>query len=87
MRQLVNFTLAYFNYSGTSDNLLYGYRLPSPDSNGFMAQIDYLPWENTKISLQYTTYGKFNGSSSNYDGTNRNASNNNTIYLQVWVLF
>ncbi len=87
LRQLMNFTLAYFNYSGNSDNLLYGYRLPSPNSNGFMAQVDFLPWENTKISVQYTAYGKFNGSSDNYDGTNRNASNNNTLYLQFWVLF
>ncbi len=87
IRQLINFTLGHFNYSGTSDNLLYGYRLPSPNSNGIIAQVDYLPWENTKISLQYTTYGKFNGSSSNYDGTNRNASYNNTLYLQFWVLF
>ncbi len=87
LRQLMNFTVAYFNYSGNSDNLLYGYRLPSPNSNGFMAQVDFLPWENTKISVQYTAYGKFNGSSENYDGTNRNASNNNTLYLQFWVLF
>ncbi|MBE0649809.1 MAG: cytochrome C [Bacteroidales bacterium] len=87
LRPGVNFTLGYFDYSGSSDNVLYGYRVPQPNSNGFMAQIDYLPWQNTKISLQYTGYGKFDGASTNYDGTNRNASDNNTLYLQLWFLF
>jgi hypothetical protein len=87
LRQRINFTLGYIDYSGSSDILLYGYRLPSPNSNGLLAELDYLPWENTKISLQYTAYGKFNGSSANYDGSGRNASYNNTLYLQFWVLF
>ena len=83
----VNFTLGYLNYSGSADNVLYGYRVDKPNSNGLRAQIDYLPWENAKISVQYTAYGKFNGSSTNYDGSNRNASDNNTLYLQLWFLF
>ncbi len=87
LRPGVNFTLGYVNYSGSSDNVLYGYRVPSPNSSGVMAQVDYLPWENTKISLQYTAYGKFDGASTNYDGSNRNASDNNTLYLQLWFLF
>ena len=87
LRPGLNFTLGYIDYSGSSDKVLYDYRLPSPNSDGLMAQVDYLPWQNTKISLQYTAYGKFNGASSNYDGTNRNAADNNTLYLQLWFLF
>jgi len=32
-------------------------------------------------------YSKFNGASSNYDGANRNASDNNTLYLLGWLNF
>jgi len=83
----VNFTVGYLNYSGSADNVMYGYRVDKPNSSAFRAQVDYLPWENTKISLQYTAYGKFNGSSTNYDGTGRSAADNNTLYLQLWFLF
>jgi hypothetical protein len=49
--------------------------------------VDWNPWMNTRISLQYTMYSKFNGASSNYDGSGRNASANNTLYLQAWLMF
>jgi hypothetical protein len=29
--------------------------------------VDYLPWLNVKLGLQYTAYTKFNGASNNYD--------------------
>ncbi len=82
----INFTMGYFNTTGTEDNVLYG---PAniPNSNGIIAQFDYLPWKNTKISLQYTAYNKFDGAKTNYDGSGRNASDNNAIYLQLWFLF
>ena len=87
------FTLGYFNYSGSSDNIMYapasvsGSRTGLPNSSGIMAQVDYLPWVNTKISLIYTAYNKFNGAVDNYDGSGRKASDNNSIYLQLWFLF
>ncbi|HED38010.1 MAG TPA: hypothetical protein ENI76_07185 [Ignavibacteria bacterium] len=86
-------TLGYFNNYGGVDNIIYapeevtGSRTGLPNSNGLMAQFDYLPWANTKISLIYTAYNKFNGSSNNYDDFARNASDNNSIYLQFWFLF
>jgi hypothetical protein len=43
--------------------------------------VNYLPWLNTKLQAQYTGYQKFNGQGTNYDGSGRNASNNNTMYL------
>ena len=46
-----------------------------------------LPWLNTKLQIQYVGYDKFNGMRTNYDGSGRNASNNNTLYGLVWVNF
>ena len=57
-----------------------------PDSNGFILEADYLPLEKVKVSLQYIIYDRFNGAHSNYDGFGRNASDNNTLYLSVWLL-
>ena len=46
-----------------------------------------LPKENIQLIAQYTMYNKFNGKSTNYDGSGRNASDNNTLYLMLWVLW
>jgi hypothetical protein len=60
----------------------------SPNSTGFIGEFDYNPWQNTRLSLQYTWYTKFNGGSSGYDGTtSRTATNNNTLYMFLWVAF
>lgn len=83
----------YFNTWGTQDTLLYaparvtGSRTGSPDSAGWILEADYLPWQNTKFLLQYTAYSKFNGASSNYDGFGRNASDNNTLFLDLWLMW
>ena len=89
----VNLTAGYFNTSGSSDNGLYapvavfGSKAGIPDSRGIRTQIDYIPWENTQLSMQYFAYSKFNGASNNYDGFGRNASDNNMLYLQFWFTF
>jgi hypothetical protein len=59
----------------------------SPDTKGWIVEANYLPWLNTKISLQYTTYTQFNGGSSNYDGFGRDASANGSTYLLLWLAF
>jgi hypothetical protein len=59
----------------------------SPDTNGWVFELDYVPWMNTKLSLQLTRYGSFNGGTGNYDGFGRNASDNNTLFLLGWVAF
>jgi hypothetical protein len=86
-------SLAHFATSGSTDVLLYpagavvGSANGSPNTNGWMAEFNYMPWLNTKVSLQYTAYDKFNGSSSNYDGAARSASANNVLYLLLWFNF
>lgn len=81
-------SLGYFSTSGTSDPTLYADNATfSPNSSGEVAEIDYLPANNIKLSLQYTRYSKFDGASSNYDGSGRDASDNNNIYLLGWFMF
>jgi hypothetical protein len=86
-------TLGYFAIKGSQDNGLYtstaitGSSTGSPDSEGLIGELSYLPWYNTKFSIQYTFYNKFNGASNNYDGFGRNASDNNTLYILVWLCF
>lgn len=87
------FSLGYFATNGDNDAILYsaaaisGYNNSSPNSSGLLAQVTYLPWINTQFSVQYVAYNKFNGASSNYDGSGRNASDNNTFYVAGWLLF
>jgi len=59
----------------------------SPDTKGWIFELNYVPWMNTKFSLQYTKYTKFNGGGANYDGFGRNASDNNTLFLLGWFAF
>jgi hypothetical protein len=88
-----NFSLGYFNTSGTSDALLYsaapvaGSANGSPSSSGGIGEFDFNPWQNVRLGLQYVAYGKFNGASQGYDGAGRNASDNNTLYLFTWLAF
>ncbi|MGW8186735.1 MAG: hypothetical protein ACWGNK_05700 [Desulfobacterales bacterium] len=86
-------SVAYFRLDGDADPTLYspdpvdGSRTGSPDSGGFIFEADYVFREKYKFSLQYTLYTKFNGSSSNYDGFGRDASDNNTFYALAWLMF
>ena len=82
----VGATVGYFNNSGTEDDAVGSYT-NKPNSDGFVFQFDFSPWYNTKFTLQYVTYNKFDGSKSNYDGMGRNAFNNNTLYLLAWINF
>ena len=88
---------------GSSDSLLYapapisGSRTGKPDSTALIAELDWVPFgkddsfmqpfANVKVGLQYTYYPEFNGASSNYDGSGRNASGNNTVYAFAWFAF
>jgi hypothetical protein len=84
-------TLALFQTTGSADEGLWGTDSAgnpnTPDSSGYIAELDYLPVQNLRLLLQYTGYTKFNGARSNYDGTGRNASDNNTLFFDVWVAF
>lgn len=87
-------SVQYFTTTGSNDPVLYGTGTPVlgsgsgyPNTRGFVAEVDYLPWLNTKLGLQYTAFLKFNGGTGNYDGAGRNAGDNNTLFLFVWTAF
>ena len=92
--------LGFFSTTGSSDLGLYPASNPDaavdgvttsangkPDTTGWVAELNYMPWLNTKLTAQFTQYSKFNGAGSNYDGFGRNASDNNSIYLLAWFAF
>lgn len=84
-------TLAYFSTTGSSDGGLYGSDANgnpnTPNSNGYIIELDYLPIQNIRLMAQYTGYNKFDGAKYNYDGNGRNANDNNTFFFNVWVAF
>jgi hypothetical protein len=86
-------SLDYFLTNGTTDPVLYapatvfGSRTGSPNTNGILGELAYNPWQNTRLGAQYVLYQRFNGSSSDYDGSGRSAASNNTLYLYLWVAF
>lgn len=81
-------TVGVFSTTGSQDAPHYsGSANGSPNSRGYIVEADYLPISNVKLAAQYTGYTKFDGASSNYDGSGRNARDNNTLYLLGWLLF
>jgi len=87
-------TLGYFRTYGSPDDALYntgeavtGSANGSPNSSGYIFELDWLPRRDVRIAAQYTAYRTFNGSSNNYDGFGRNARDNNTLYLLGWLMF
>jgi hypothetical protein len=85
--------IGYFVTSGTSDPLLYpaqplsGSLSGSPHSQGIIANVTYWPVMNIRLAAQYTRYFSFNGSGTNYDGSGRNAGDNNSVYLLLGIVF
>ena len=69
------FSLGFVNTSG--DGTAPG---ASTGTRAYVAEAAYYPWENVRLSAQYTSYSKFGGSTTG-------ASDNNTIYLLGWFVF
>lgn len=94
-------SLSKFDIHGSTDSVMYsstnGFANNSPNSAGYIAQIDWTPWgkedswmaplANVRFGLQYVMYDKFNGAKTNYDGSGRDAKDNNTLYAFTWVAF
>ena len=91
--------VGWFYADGSDDAALYsGSSRGSPLSDGVVLQVNYLPFNksggpgfwpksNVKLSAQYIIYNRFNGGRTNFDGTHRNASDNDTLYLECWLAF
>jgi hypothetical protein len=92
-RRFIGTTIGYFNGNGNQDATLYaaapvtGSLNNNPNTAGMIYELNFVPWYNTKFSLQYTSYSEFNGALLNYDGSGRNAFNNNTLLLLGWMAY
>ena len=86
-RRKFGLTLGLFDVEGSKDPVYFGNATGSPQTTWSMAEVDYLPWQNVKIGLQYNAFFTFDGRSSNYDGAGRNASDNNLLYGFLWLAF
>jgi hypothetical protein len=86
-------TAGFFNVDGTPDPILYsatpvfGSANGDPRSNGYVVNVSWWPVQNIDLAFQYTGYLRFNGARTNYDGSGRAASANNTVYLVARFVF
>jgi hypothetical protein len=87
-----------FNTTGSTDPTYFGFGTSgTPDTRGYILMLEWVPfgkkdswarpWVNVRLGIQYTGYTRFDGGSSNYDGTGRSAGDNNTLFLFYWLAF
>lgn len=92
----VGISFSPFSISGSQNSNLFDGN-GRPDSNGVMGQVDFTPWGagdsplgpllNTRVGIQYTLYGKFNGRKHNFDFAGTNAADNNAFRAFLWIAF
>jgi hypothetical protein len=93
LRNRVTFSLGYFRTQGRTDTGLYapapitGSANGSPNSDGLKTELGWYPWQNVRLSVQYTAYFEFNGRAHDYDGSGRSAADNNTLYFLSWLVW
>jgi len=81
-------SLAFFNVTGSTDSVAYASSANfSPATQGWIPEIFWIPVQNIRVGLQYTHFTKYLGSRSNYDGTGRNASDNDTLFVYLWAAY
>jgi hypothetical protein len=75
----------YFRITGSADPIRLGTQDGSPNSNGFVAGVNYLPsddarsplnWLHARLSLEFVAYSEF-------DGTSHDAAHNNTVLFHL----
>ena len=82
-------SLAYFNTTGSNDAVAFSTGdnpVTKPDNQGYIVQLDYNPWTFARVSLQYTGYTKWDGSSQT-DGLGLRPRDRNTLFLSTWFAF
>ena len=85
--------LGWFDIHGTHDLVLFapapvtGSANGSPKSAGYTANLSWWPVQNIQMAVQYTGYTRFNGAKTNYDGSGRDAGDNNTTYVLARFIF
>ena len=77
------YQLGYFATSGSDGANAFDGMMSNPyggDNKGLVAQFDFMPWENTKLALQYTAFNTFGG-------TTDAASDNNALVASIWYMW
>ena len=78
-------SIQYFRTTGTSDINYWGTPNGSPNADGMVFEVRYVPWGkpdasfrnlNLQLSVQYVSYFSF-------DGTTANAASNNNFYYSL----
>lgn len=86
-------TLAYYSVGGSSDPLLYaqgssgGSATGSPSSAYWMLELNYVPIQDMRFSLNYQAFTRINGGTSNFDGKGNNASGQNLLQFAIWWVY
>ena len=86
-------TAGVFDVTGTADPLIFsaapvsGSANGSPQSKGYQLNFSWWPQQNIDLAVQYTGNLRFNGAGTNYDGSGRSASANNSVYLLARFIF
>lgn len=80
-------SVQYFRTSGTSDPVYWSTPNGSPNSDGMIFEVAYVPFGkpdspfpnfNLRLAVQYVNYFTF-------DGTSTNARGNNNLYVSLWT--
>ncbi|MGO9063329.1 MAG: hypothetical protein ACLQIH_01165 [Myxococcaceae bacterium] len=87
-----NLSIGYFLSNGSNNAALYAVSDPSgntlsnsPNTSGYLLEADYILTQNIKFMLQYVGYFNINGLTTNIDGQGRFASDNNTLWLNLFI--
>jgi hypothetical protein len=88
-------TLGAFTNDGSTDHVLYGDN-GTPNTRGGIVELNWTPAHHDmgamsglkahyRLGAQYTFYTRFSGAVNNIDGAGRSASDNNTMFVYLWV--
>jgi hypothetical protein len=80
-------SVQYFRTTGTADLNYWSTPNGSPNSDGMIFEVAYVPWGkpdspfqnmNVRLAVQYVNYFRF-------DGSTINARDNNNFYFSLWT--
>jgi hypothetical protein len=80
-------SVQYFRTTGTTDVNYWSTPNGSPNSDGMILELAYVPWGkpdspfpnlNLRLAVQYVSYFRFDGSSTN-------ARDNNNLFFSLWT--
>ena len=79
-------SLAFTNVNGSADATAYPNSASfSPDTQLWKPELFWIPMQSLRVGLQYNYFTRYLGAANNYDGNGRNASENNTTFVYLWL--